>query len=234
MKIEIWSDIVCPFCYIGKRKLEKALSKFPNNEAIEIEWKSFQLNPEEKTNPNISTLENLANNKGWSMDQAREATKYVTEAAANEGLTFDFDKAVVANTLNCHRLIHFAQSVGKGSAMKERFLKAYFTDGLNVDDPQTLLKLAEEIGLDAEKTQVVLNSEQYLEEVNQDIYESRLVGVRGVPFFVLDRKYGISGAQPDEVFDDTLSKAWAEFTSKDSGLIVKGNEGDSCDIDGNC
>jgi len=234
MKIEIWSDIVCPFCYIGKRKLEKALAKFPNKEEIEIEWKSFQLNPEEKTNPSISTIENLAKGKGWSLEQAKDASNYVTEAASKEGLTFDFDKSVVANTLNGHRMIHLAQAYGKGSEMKERLLKAYFTDGLNVDDIATLKSIAVDLGLDAEEAQAVLDSNKYLDEVNQDIYESRLVGVRGVPFFVLDRKYGISGAQPDEVFDDTLKKAWSEFSKNKSEILLQGSVGEACDIDGNC
>lgn len=234
MKIEIWSDIVCPFCYIGKRRLEKALAKFPNKEEIEIEWKSFQLNPEEKTNPSISTTENLAKNKGWSLAQAKEAGNYVTDIAAQEGLTFDFDKSVVANTLNGHRMIHFAQAHGKGSEMKERLLKAYFTDGLNVDDPTTLKNIALELGLDAGDAQAVLDSNSYLEAVNQDIYESRLVGVRGVPFFVLDRKYGISGAQADEVFDSTLEKAWNEFSKTKNEILIQGTDGDTCDLDGNC
>ncbi|MCR9083774.1 MAG: DsbA family oxidoreductase, partial [Cyclobacteriaceae bacterium] len=190
MKIEIWSDVVCPFCYIGKRKLEKALDKFPLKDQVEIEWKSFQLNPEEKTNPSINTLEHLAQSKGWSMDQTREITSNVVEMAKEQGLVFDFEKAKVANTKNAHRLIHFAKQQGKGGEMKERLLKAYFSDGENVDDPNTLIKLGAEIGLNESEIKSMLASNQFDDAVDQDIYESRLIGVRGVPFFVLDRKFG--------------------------------------------
>ncbi|WP_439475371.1 DsbA family oxidoreductase [Algoriphagus formosus] len=235
MKIEIWSDVVCPFCYIGKRKLEKALDKFPLKDQVEIEWKSFQLNPEEKTNPSINTLEHLAQSKGWSMDQTREITSNVVEMAKEQGLEFDFEKAKVANTKNAHRLIHFAKKHRKGGEMKERLLKAYFSDGENVDDPNTLIKLGAEIGLNESEIKSMLASNQFDDAVDQDIYESRLIGVRGVPFFVLDRKFGISGAQPDEVFEETLEKAWSEFAKNNPVLEIKTAEnGESCDIDGNC
>jgi len=235
MKIEIWSDVVCPFCYIGKRKLEKALDKFPLKDQVEIEWKSFQLNPEEKTNPSINTLEHLAQSKGWSMDQTKEITSNVVEMAKEHGLEFDFEKAKVANTKNAHRLIHFAKKQGKGGEMKERLLKAYFSDGENVDDPNTLIKLGAEIGLNESEIKSMLASNQFDDAVDQDIYESRLIGVRGVPFFVLDRKFGISGAQPDEVFEETLEKAWSEFAKNNPVLEIKTAEnGESCDIDGHC
>ncbi len=235
MKIEIWSDVVCPFCYIGKRKLEKALDKFPLKDQVEIEWKSFQLNPEEKTNPSINTLEHLAQSKGWSMDQTREITSNVVEMAKEQGLEFDFEKAKVANTKNAHRLIHFAKQQGKGGEMKERLLKAYFSDGENVDDPNTLIKLGAEIGLNESEIKSMLASNQFDDAVDQDIYESRLIGVRGVPFFVLDRKFGISGAQPDEVFEETIEKAWSEFAKNNPVLEIKTAEnGESCDVDGNC
>lgn len=235
MKIEIWSDVVCPFCYIGKRKLEKALDKFPLKDQVEIEWKSFQLNPEEKTNPSINTLEHLAQSKGWSMDQTREITSNVVEMAKEQGLEFDFEKAKVANTKNAHRLIHFAKQQGKGGEMKERLLKAYFSDGENVDDRNTLIKLGAEIGLNESEIKSLLASNQFDDAVDQDIYESRLIGVRGVPFFVLDRKFGISGAQPDEVFEETIEKAWSEFAKNNPVLEIKSAEnGESCEIDGNC
>lgn len=235
MKIEIWSDVVCPFCYIGKRKMEKALKKFPFASHVEIEWKSFQLNPDLQTNPNISTIEHLAQSKGWTLEQTREISSNVASMAQNEGLTFNFDRAVVANTKNAHRLIHLAKESGKQDAMKERLLKAYFSEGRNVDDFETLLELGKEVGLDVEKIKALLNSNQYEDAVSQDIYESRLIGVRGVPFFVLDRKFGISGAQPDEVFDQTLEKAWTEFAKNNPVLdIASGSDGESCDVDGNC
>ncbi len=234
MKIEIWSNVVCPFCYIGKRKLEKALANFPQKEAIEIEWKSFQLNPDLKTNPNISTLEYLAESKGWSPEQAREISSQVAGMAESEGLTFNFENAVVANTKNSHRLIHLAKEAGKGGEMKERLLKAYFTEGLNIDDASTLMTLGKEVGLNEESIKKLLESNQYEDAVDQDIYESRLIGVKGVPFFVLDRKYGISGAQPDEVFTQTLEKAWTKFAKENPQLTLVGDSADSCEIEGEC
>lgn len=235
MKIEIWSDVVCPFCYIGKRKLEKSLAKMPFADQVEIEWKSFQLNPEQETNPNFSTIEHLSKSKGWSLEQTLEITSNVIAMAEAEGLVFDFNKAVVANTKNAHRLIHLAKKSSKGPEMKERLLKAYFTEGFNVDDPEILIALGVEVGLDASKIDEMLKSNQFENEVELDIYESRQLGVRGVPFFVLDRKYGISGAQPDQVFDDSLAKAWEEYEKANPVLqMVDGLSEDSCEIDGNC
>lgn len=235
MKIEIWSDVVCPFCYIGKRKLEKALEKFPQKDQVEVEWKSFQLNPDQKTNPDISTIEHLSQSKGWSLEQTRQISTQVSEMAKEQGLHFDFEHAVVANTKNAHRLIHLAKSEEKGGEMKERLLKAYFSEGKNVDDSDTLLQLSAEVGLATEKVKALLGSNQYEDAVDQDIYESRLIGVKGVPFFVLDRKFGISGAQPDEVFDQTLEKAWAEFEKNNTSLEINSSTaGDSCDVGGNC
>lgn len=235
MKIEIWSDVVCPFCYIGKRKLEKAIEKFPFKDKIEIEWKSFLLNPDQKTNPSINTLEHLSQSKGWSMEQTREITSNVVNMAAAQGLEFDFERAVVANTRNAHRLIHLAKESGKGDAMKERLLKAYFSEGKNVDDFPILISLGKDVGLEEDKIKAMLESNQFDEAVDQDIYESRQIGVKGVPFFVLDRKFGISGAQPDEVFDQTLQKAWTEFAKNNSVLDMAGNsDGKSCEVDRNC
>jgi len=235
MKIEIWSDVVCPFCYIGKRKIEKALDKFAYKDKVEIEWKSFQLNPDQKTNPNISTLEHLAQSKGWSMDQTREITSNVVNMAAAQGLEFDFEKAVVANTKNAHRLIHLAKESGKGGEMKERLLSAYFSEGKNVDDAATLISLGKEVGLGVEEIKAMLESDLFKQAVDQDIYESRQIGVKGVPFFVLDRKFGISGAQADAVFDQTLEKAWAEYAKENPVLKMAGTaDGESCEIEGNC
>ncbi|MFC3881138.1 DsbA family protein [Algoriphagus namhaensis] len=235
MKIEIWSDVVCPFCYIGKRKLEKSLAQMPFADQVQIEWKSFQLNPDQKTDPSVSTLEHLAQSKGWSMDQTRQITENVMEMAKAEGLDFDFEKAVVANTRNAHRLIHLAKKSGKGNEMKEHLLSAYFSEGKNVDDFDTLVELGIAIGLDSKSIITMLESSAFDQEVDEDIYESRQIGVRGVPFFVLDRKYGISGAQPDQVFNESLTKAWAEYQKANPSLeILSSQNGDACDIDGDC
>ncbi|MEB2775319.1 DsbA family oxidoreductase [Algoriphagus sp. D3-2-R+10] len=234
MKIEIWSDIACPFCYIGKRKIEKAISKFPHKNEIEIEWKSFQLNPEQITEPDKSSAEYLAELKGWTLEQTKEITGNVANMAAQEGLEYHLDKTVVANTRKAHRLLHLAKSAGKGDEMKESLLKAYFTSAVNIDDDAVLLGLGRGIGLDDSVINEVLTSDKFESEVEQDIYEARQVGVRGVPFFVLDRKYGISGAQADEVFDQTLVKAWAEFSKTNPTIEVAKGAGEVCEIDGDC
>jgi predicted DsbA family dithiol-disulfide isomerase len=211
MKVEIWSDIVCPFCYIGKRRLEAALANFEHADQVEVVWKSFQLNPNQVTNPNITVIEDLAQKKGWTLEYASDASEAVADMAAEEGLVYDFEKAIPANTFKAHRLLQFAKTKGLGSEMKEALLHAYFLDGKNVDDTETLAALAASAGLPDEETKAVLKDEQaYRDAVMNDIAEARQLGVSGVPFFVINRKYGISGAQPLSVFSDTLAKVWAE------------------------
>lgn len=231
MKIEIWSDVACPFCYIGKRKIEKAIERFPQKDKIEIEWKSFLLNPDQVTQPNKSSEEYLAEAKGWTLEQTKEITANVANMAAQEGLEYHLDKTVVANTKKAHRMLHLAKTVGKGDEMKESLLKAYFTDAVNIDDNSVLLGLGKELGLDEAAIQEVLTTDKFENEVDQDIYESRQLGVKGVPFFVLDRKFGISGAQPDEVFDQTLEKAWNEHVINNPVLYIAEGDGEACDVD---
>jgi predicted DsbA family dithiol-disulfide isomerase len=235
MKIEIWSDIMCPFCYIGKRRLESALENFEYKNHVEIVWKSFLLNPDMKTDPSKSTAEYLAVTKGWSLEQTHQIINQVTEMARGEGLVYNMQKTVVANAKNAHRLLQLSKTLRKGGEMKERLLKVYFTEGKNIDDFETLVTLAEEVGLNKERVETCLNSNEFAELVDQDIFESRQIGVRGVPFFVLDRKFGISGAQPIEVFKDTLNKAWIDFV-KENPIIQMHNkdQANACDIDGNC
>ena len=211
MKIEIWSDIACPFCYIGKRKLEKAIQKLPDSSTIQIEWKSFQLNPDLQTNENQNTLTYLSQTKGWTLDQTIQMTAQVAAMGREEGLNFDFEHTLVANTKQAHRLLHFAKEKGKQDELKERLFQAYFEEGKNIDQQDILLDCAEAIGLDRSEAKLVLDSDSFDAEINQDVYESRLIGVQGIPFFVFDRKYGISGAQPDEVFDRTLQQALQEL-----------------------
>jgi len=208
MKIEIWSDIMCPFCYIGKRKFEAALAKFEHKEEVEIVWKSFQLNPDMKTDPKKNINQYLAEIKGWSLDQAKEMNDRVTGIAKAVGLQYDFDKAIVANSFDAHRLIQFAKSEGKGDAAEERLFKAYFTEGKNISDHSILIHLASEIGLDTTEVKNMLDSTNYANEVNNDIREALEIGVRGVPFFLIDRKYAVSGAQESEIFTQAFIKAW--------------------------
>ena len=196
MKIEIWSDVVCPWCYIGKRRLERALGQFEHADEVEIAWRSFQLNPDTPPGTAVPTPEYLASRFG---PQAKAMTGRVAELAAEEGLDFDFDAALTVNTLDAHRLLHLAADLGIGDAAKERLLRAHFTEGADLSDHQTLTRLLGEAGRgDADP-----------ERVRADIEQARRLGANGVPFFVIDRKYGISGAQPAETFLQALRTAYA-------------------------
>lgn len=214
MKIEIWSDVMCPFCYIGKRKFEKALAQFEHKDKIEIEWKSYQLNPDMVTDPtkNIDTY--LAEAKGMPLEKAKQLNAHVTQMAKDNGLTYNFDKAIVANSFNAHRFSHFAKSKNLQDAAEERLFKAYFTEGKNTDDVETLIQLGSEIGLDKIETKKMLESNDFSDAVREDIYEAQQINVSGVPFFVFDRKYAISGAQESQVFLSALKTAYAESLEK--------------------
>jgi len=232
MKVEIWSDVMCPFCYIGKRRFEDALAQSPHKNEIEVEWKSFQLNPDMVTSPGTNINQYLAKAKGWTLEQAEEMNAHVTGMAAEAGLTYNFDKAIVANSFNAHRFSHLAKKHGLGDAAEEQLFKAYFTDGKNTDDINTLIELGTAIGLNAAEVKQTLESDAYAGEVKEDIIEAQRLGVRGVPFFVLDRKYGISGAQAVPVFEETIEKAFTEWQLENPKLNII--EGDSCGPDGNC
>ena len=206
MKIEIWSDIMCPFCYIGKRQLETALEQFPNDE-IEIEWKSFQLDPtiEPQSGKDVYTF--LAERKGISVEQSIEMHKGVVERAKSVGLDYHFDKAIISNSLTAHRIIHLAKKNNLGDEMEEIFFKAYFTEGRDLNDTDTLIELGTKAGLNSDEVkEVVENEDLYLNEVHSDIHEANQIGVQGVPFFVFDRKYAVSGAQPVEAFVQTIKE----------------------------
>lgn len=210
MKVEIWSDVMCPFCYIGKRKFEQALDRFPGRDSVSVEWKSFQLNPAMVTDPSKSINHFLAEHKGISLAQAKQMNDRVTDMAAEVGLKYDFDKAVVANSFDAHRLSHFAKKYGKQDAVEERLFKAYFTEGKNTADHEVLTALAAEAGLDAEAVRTMLAGTEFSDDVNNDIYEAQQVGARGVPFFVFDNRYAVSGAQPTELFLQVLNKTAGE------------------------
>lgn len=234
MKIEIWSDIVCPFCYIGKRKFEIALKEFSHQHVLEIEFKSFQLNPNTITDTEMTVHQYLAQHKGISVEEATGMGDHVTRIASEVGLKFDFDNAVVANTFLAHQMLHFAKASGMQQAAKERLLKAYFTEGKNMDDLPTLLELAKETGLNVEKLKDALTNQEYAEAVRYDIYEAQQLRIQGVPFFVFDRKYGVSGAQSPEVFLQTLDKSHSEWQAKQAIPALEVEKGESCDADGNC
>ncbi len=229
MKVEIWSDVMCPFCYIGKRRFEDALAKFEHGSEIEIEWKSFQLNPLMKTNPNISIHDYLAETKGWQPEYARQLNEQVTAMAAEVGLTYHMDQAVVANSFDAHRFTHYAKLNGVGIEAEEQLFRAYFTDGKNIADHNVLAELGSNIGLKPENIKEVLATNAYSDEVHYDLREAQELGISAVPFFVLDRKYAISGAQPEAVFLDALQKAYSDQQIE----IIADDTDNSCDIDGN-
>lgn len=211
MQVEIWSDIMCPFCYIGKRKFEVALAQFPDRANVDLVWKSFQLAPEMKTDTTKNIHQYLAEHKGFSLQEAKRMNDQVTQVAAKVGLIYNFDKSIVANSFNAHRFSHFAKQNGKQNEAEEKLFQAYFTDGKNIDDYSTLIKLGIEIGLDAATLKAALENGMYAEEVKEDMYEAQQVGVRGVPFFVFNRKHAVSGAQESQLFSETLEKSFAEF-----------------------
>jgi predicted DsbA family dithiol-disulfide isomerase len=208
MKVEIWSDIVCPFCYIGKRKFEAALAQFEKRDKVELEWKSFQLSPDLETDPPKTSNEYLAKHKGITLEHAQQLHDHVTRLAAEVGLVYDFNKAVVANSFNAHCFAHFAKKFGKQNEAEELLFRSYFTEGKNMDDHQTLLAMAKELGLNAAELDLALKDGSYAGAVKADIEEAYRLGVNGVPFFVFDRKYAVSGAQPVEVFLETLKKTF--------------------------
>ncbi|WP_281336214.1 DsbA family oxidoreductase [Flavobacterium eburneipallidum] len=206
MKIEIWSDIMCPFCYIGKRHLETALAEFPNEE-FEIVWKSFQLDPTITPEPNQDVYSYLAERKGISLEQSKAMHEGVVERAKSVGLDYHFDKAIVSNSLAAHRILHLAKTKKLGSEMEEVFFKAYFTEGRDLNDATTLIELGTEAGLNHEEVKEVVNNEKlFLKDVQKDITEAQQIGIRGVPFFVFDRKKALSGAQPIEAFVQTIKE----------------------------
>ena len=231
MKIEVWSDVMCPFCYIGKRHLEAALEDFPQKDEVEIVWKSFQLNPDMPESSDENVYEYLAKAKGISLEQSKQMHERVEEIAANAGLDYNFDIAKVANSFKAHRVLQLAKRKNLGDELKEALLEAYFIKGRNTSDYNTLVELATSVGITEAEVELALNEEQFANYVNQDIDEARQIRVQGVPFFVFDRKYAVSGAQPVEHFKATLEKVQAESSSF---INTTPEQGDSCDVDGNC
>lgn len=218
MKVEVWSDIMCPFCYIGKRNYEAALKQFADSSDIEIVWKSFQLDPDIKqdTNSKVSVYQYLADRKGWSYEQSVKVHETVVQTAKNAGLEYNFDKAIIANSFNAHRLIQMAKAKGLGDKAEERFFFAYFTEGKDLENPGVLTELGKDIGLTEADINDALTKDEYAYAIQQDIQEAQNLGLRGVPFFIFNRKYAISGAQPTEAFLETLEKSFADWQKGNS------------------
>lgn len=212
MKIDIWSDVACPFCYIGKRHLEAALEKFPHRENVEVTWHSFELDPRAQQDYEEDQYELLAQKYGMSVEQAKMSTERVEASGAAAGIQFDFDNVKPTNTFNAHRLIQLAAQHGKQNEVEELLFTAYFTEGKHIGRPETLQAIAAAAGIDASG---LFDSDAYTKEVRADEAEAQAIGIRGVPFFVFDRKYAVSGAQPVSVFEQTLQKVWEESRPAD-------------------
>ncbi|MCA0971527.1 DsbA family oxidoreductase [Halobacillus litoralis] len=228
MKIEVWSDFVCPFCYIGKARLEDALEAIPEKDQVDMVFKSFELDPNAEQGTGQNIHEKLAAKYGRSMEEAKGMTASMTQQAELEGLDFRFDQMVPTNTFDAHRVAKFAESKGNGLKTAQRFFQAVFTDGNDVGDHDTLIRLAKESGLDEEEVREVLNGDAFTEQVRAEENEGRELGVQGVPFFVINRKYAVSGAQPKETFTQALQKAFEEEKAAPQFETFSTNQGEAC------
>jgi predicted DsbA family dithiol-disulfide isomerase len=236
VKVEIWSDVVCPWCYIGKRRFETALAQFPQRADVEVEWKAFELDPNAVSGTQLEGdyAGRLAHKYGMDVAQAQEMLQTMTATAAAEGLDFHFERAVRANTADAHQVIHLAGLRGVQDAVKERLMRAYFTDGEAVADRETLVRLAADAGLHPDEVRAALEGQTHLDAVRHDEQEAVAFGISGVPFFVIDRKYGVSGAQPAAALLQVLEQAWADSHPIPALQTVgaDGSEAAACGPDG--
>ena len=229
MKVEIWSDIVCPFCYIGKRKFENALNSFDQKDKVEIVWRSFQLDADLVQIKGQSVDEYLAIRKGTTLEKGKEMNAYMSSVAKEVGLNYNFDIAIINNTLNAHRLSHLACKYGIQNNIEEALFDAYYTQGKDIGDVETLTKIGVDAGLNKVDIDAMFATDEYSEAVRMDQYEAQQIGVQGVPFFVFNNKYAVSGAQPTDVFKEILEKAWED----EKPIVTEMPEG-FCSIDGVC
>jgi predicted DsbA family dithiol-disulfide isomerase len=226
VKVEIFSDVVCPWCAIGKRRFEVALERFAHRNEVDVVWRAFELDPGAPTLVEGDLASHLASKYAMTTEQAVASQERLAAKAAEEGLEFHFERARRANTFDAHRLLHHALEVGRQDALKERLFLAYFRDGEAISDHATLVRLAEESGIDGIKANEILGSRHYADEVRADEADARELGITGVPFFVIDRHFGISGAQSPESILHVLDKAWAETHSD---LIHSADTTTKCD-----
>lgn len=233
MKVDIWSDTRCPFCFIGKRNFENALQEFPHRNDVEVQWHSFQLDQNMKTDITKNHYEYLSEIKGFPMDQVMQMHDHLMKTGKEAGIDFNFDEVKVANSFKSQMLVQWAKENRKADEMEEALFDAFFVKGKNVDDVSELSEIGKHFGFSAEQTEEIVNSPKYAQQIENDIYTASQIGIRGVPFFVFNDKYGVSGAQPPALFLEVLEKSWSEF-SKTAPSITTIKEGDSCDIDGNC
>lgn len=227
MHVEIWSDINCPFCYMGKRIFESALEAFEGD--VTVEYKSYQLHPEAPKEPNMTADMLVATKFNLPIERAREMNRQVAARAAEVGLEYHMDKVRLVNVMDAHRISHLAKERGKMSEVMEKMFASHFTYGESVADRDVLIRIATSVGLPKEDVEAVLDSDRYEDAVEQDQYEAAQIGVRGVPFFLFNRKYAVSGAQPKEVFLQVLEQVRQEEVKERIKLV---NVGDACFVDG--
>ena len=228
MDVDIWSDIACPWCYIGKRHLESALEGFEHRDHVTVRWHSFELDPQAPAERDGEAASNLARKYGTSREQAVAMLDRMTATAAEDGLEFHFERARSGNTFDGHRLIHLALEHGRQDAMKERLMRAYLTEGELISDHETLRRLAIEVGLPADAVDELLAGDAFAQEVRTDEYTASRLGISAVPFFVVDRTFGSAGAQPAEQLQEMLRRAWEAR----SAVAVSEPAGDSCSPEG--
>jgi protein disulfide-isomerase len=209
-----------------------ALEKFPHKDKVEVNWRSFELDPNLETKTGVNAIDHLAEAKGISHEQAEGMHNNVKQIAKEVGLHFDFEKAVVANSFNAHRLIQLSKTKGLDNEAEEQLFKAHFIEGKNIDDDETLVQTGVAAGLEEKEIREVLASDAFSKEVQEDEMQAQSIGVRGVPFFVLNDKYAVSGAQSPDTFLDVLQQTWKEFEEENKTLIIA--EGDACSVDGTC
>ncbi len=232
MKVDIWSDIRCPFCYVGKKKFEKALSQFPNADKIEVQWHSFQLDPSLKTQVDLNSYEYFSKIKGVTVEEARSMFQHAANAGKEVDIEFNFANSKVANSYRGHLLLQLGNQKNVANELEELLFKAQFVESKNIDDLEVLKEIGAQVGLSPEDVEVAMSSDEFAHGVSQDGLMARQLGINSVPFFVFNNRYAISGAQQPELFLQILTKSWSEYDSSNQIQITK--EGGSCDTDGNC
>ena len=218
MEVEIWSDVVCPWCYIGRRRFEAALGAFEHRDQVQVTLRSFELEPSAPRSRDLDGVTHLAQKYGVSVEQARAMQQNVVDLAAGEGLELRFDIARRGNTFDAHRLLHLAAERGLQGELNERLMRGYFTEGMPIGEPATLKRLATDVGLPAEDVRAVLDSDRFAEDVREDERTAAAFGISGVPFFVVDRSLGVSGAQPPDVLGELLRRGWSAAQQSSSAV----------------
>jgi len=228
VKIEIWSDVVCPFCYLGKEKLEKAIDKLNAEDKVEVIWHSFQLDPDFPKNTSVPSMKDLSERKGYPLQQVEAMCGQLADKGRSYGIDFQFDKALTFNTFDAHRLLQWSKTQNKSHELKEALLLAYFTKGDDLSKKENLRKVADKVGLAKAEGLKILLSNRYAEEVNYDIDRARKLGIQGVPYFLINESVSISGAQDDTVFENALSAALQDMAqnafSNATGICIPNKE----------